>query len=44
VFEFDPNRALTLVDQYGTKLAAGSSGAAPVEIIEEPVKFLWQGM
>lgn len=25
VFDFDPNRALTLIYQYGTKLAGGSA-------------------
>lgn len=40
VFDFDPNRALTLVYQYGTKLAGGSTQTAPAEVIEELVKFL----
>ena len=40
VFDFDPNRALTLVYQYGTKLAGGSTKTAPVEVIEELIEFL----
>jgi hypothetical protein len=40
VFDFDPNRALTLIYQYGTKLAGGSTKTAPAEVIEELVEFL----
>ena len=40
VFDFDPNRALTLVYQHGTKLAGGSTKTAPVEVIEELIEFL----
>jgi hypothetical protein len=40
VFDFDPNRALTLIYQYGTKLAGGSTKAAPNEVIEELIRFL----
>lgn len=40
VFDFDPNRALTLVYQYGTKLAGGSAKTDPSEVIEELVTFL----
>ena len=40
VFDFDPNRALTLIYQYGTKLAGGSSQTAPAEVIEELIEFL----
>lgn len=40
VFDFDPNRALTLIYQYGTKLAGSSTETAPAQIIEELVEFL----
>lgn len=40
VFDFDPNRALTLVYQYGTKLAGNSATISPSEVIEELIKFL----
>lgn len=40
VFDFDPNRALSLVYQYGTKLAGGSTSTAPAEAIGELVEFL----
>ena len=40
VFEFDPNRALTLVYQYGTKLAGGSAKTSPADVIEELIEFL----
>jgi len=40
VFDFDPNRALTLVYQYGTKVAGGSATNSPAEVIEELVTFL----
>lgn len=40
VFDFDPNRALTLVYQYGTKLAGGSTTTSPAEVIEELIEFL----
>ena len=40
VFDFDPNRALTLIYQYGTKLAGGSTKTAPNEVIEELIRFL----
>ncbi|MBU6244718.1 MAG: restriction endonuclease [Actinomycetales bacterium] len=40
VFDFDPNRALTLIYQYGTKLAGGSSKTAPAEVIGELIEYL----
>lgn len=40
VFDFDPNRALTLVYQYGTKLAGSSIHTSPAEVITELVDFL----
>ena len=40
VFDFDPNRALTLVYQYGTKLAGGSAKTSPADVIEELIEFL----
>jgi hypothetical protein len=40
VFDFDPNRALTLVYQYGTKLAGETTKASPVETIHELIEFL----
>jgi hypothetical protein len=40
VFDFDPHRALSLVYQYGTKLAAGSTNTAPSDVIKELIEFL----
>lgn len=40
VFDFDPNRALSLVYQYGTKLAGGSTKISPAEVIGELIEFL----
>lgn len=40
VFDFDPNRALTLVYLYGTKLAGGSTKTAPADVIRELIEFL----
>ena len=40
VFDFDPNRALTLIYQYGTKLAGSSTATAPADVIGELVEFL----
>lgn len=40
VFDFDPNRALTLVYQYGTKLAGSSTKTSPAEVIGELIEFL----
>lgn len=40
VFDFDPNRALSLVYQYATKLAAGSTHTAPSDVISELIEFL----
>jgi hypothetical protein len=40
VFDFDPNRALSLVYLYGTKLAGGSTRTAPSDIIGELIEFL----
>jgi hypothetical protein len=40
VFDFDPNRALTLIYQYGTKLAGSSTSSIPAAVIEELVEFL----
>lgn len=40
VFDFDPNRALSLIYQYGTKLAGGSTKTAPSEVIDELIEYL----
>ena len=40
MFDFDPNRALSLVYQYGTKLAGGATGTKPAEVIGELVEHL----
>ncbi|MGY1669765.1 hypothetical protein [Geodermatophilus sp. SYSU D00710] len=40
VFDFDPNRALSLIYQYGTKLAGASTKTKPAEVIEEFIEFL----
>ena len=40
VFDFDPNRALTLIYQYGTKLAGASTTTSPSDVIGELVEFL----
>lgn len=40
VFDFDPNRALTLVYQYGTKLAGELTKSSPMETIHELIEFL----
>lgn len=40
VFDFDPNRALSLIYQYGTKLAGGSTKTAPSDVIAELIEFL----
>ncbi len=40
VFDFDPNRALSLVYQYGTKLASGTVKTAPADVINELIEFL----
>lgn len=40
VFDFDPNRALTLVYQYGTKLAGETTKSSPIETIHELIEFL----
>lgn len=41
VFDFDPNRALTLIYQYGTKIAGGSSiRIPPSDVIGELIEFL----
>ena len=40
VFDFDPNRALSLIYQYGTKLAGGSTMTAPSDVIGELIEFL----
>jgi hypothetical protein len=40
VFDFDPNRALSLIYQYGTKLAGGSTKTAPSDVIGELLAFL----
>lgn len=40
VFDFDPNRALSLVYQYGTKLAGGSTKTAPADVIGELIEYL----
>jgi hypothetical protein len=40
VFDFDPNRALSLIYQYGTKLAGSSTKTAPADVIGELIEFL----
>jgi hypothetical protein len=40
VFDFDPNRALTLIYQYGTKLSGGSLRIPPSDVIEELIGHL----
>lgn len=40
VFDFDPNRALTLVYQYGTKLAGGTGKSIPSGVIGELIEHL----
>lgn len=40
VFDFDPNRALTLIYQYGTKLAGPSLKISPAEVIDELIEYL----
>lgn len=40
VFDFDPNRALSLIYQYGTKLAGGTTKTAPSEVIGELIEYL----
>jgi hypothetical protein len=40
VFDFDPNRALSLVYQYGTKLSGGSLKTPPSEVIGELIEYL----
>jgi hypothetical protein len=40
VFDFDPNRALTLIYQYGTKLAGSSTKSTPADVVGELIKFL----
>lgn len=40
VFDFDPNRALTLVYQYGTKLAGSGTRSAPSDTIQELIEYL----
>ncbi|MCB9411674.1 MAG: GIY-YIG nuclease family protein [Actinobacteria bacterium] len=40
VFDFDPNRTLSLLYQYGTKLAGGSATAKPADEIGELVEHL----
>ena len=40
VFDFDPNRALTLVYQYGTKLSGGATNTKPSDVIGELVEHL----
>ena len=40
VFDFDPNRALSLMYQYGTKLAGGSTTTAPAEVVSELIEYL----
>lgn len=40
VFDFDPNRALSLIYQYGTKLAGGESRTPPGEVIGELIEYL----
>lgn len=40
VFDFDPNRALSLIYQYGTKLAGSATRTAPSDVIAELIEFL----
>lgn len=40
VFDFDPNRALSLIYQYGTKLAGSVTKVSPAEVIGELIEFL----
>jgi hypothetical protein len=40
VFDFDPNRALSLLYQYGTKLAGSSTKTPPSEVIDELIEYL----
>jgi hypothetical protein len=40
VFDFDPNRALSLIYQYGTKLAGGATKTAPSDVIAELIEYL----
>ena len=40
VFDFDPNRALTLIYQYGTKLSGGSLKTPPSDVIGELIGHL----
>jgi len=40
VFDFDPNRALSLVYQYGTKLSGGSMKTPPPDVIGELIEYL----
>lgn len=40
VFDFDPNRALSLIYQYGTKLAGSSLKISPAEVIDELIEYL----
>ncbi len=40
VFDFDPNRALSLVYQYGTKLSGGSMKTPASEVIGELIEYL----
>lgn len=40
VFDFDPNRALSLIYQYGTKLAGSSLAVSPAEVIDELIEYL----
>lgn len=40
VFDFDPNRALSLIYQYGTKLAGEATTSKSVEVIDELIEYL----
>ena len=40
VFDFDPNRALTLVYTYGTKLAGSATKTPPSDVIAELIEYL----
>lgn len=40
VFDFDPNRALSLIYQYGTKLAGEATKSKAVEVIDELIEYL----
>lgn len=40
VFDFDPNRTLRLIYQYGTKLAGSSAQSRPPDVVGELIEYL----